>query len=79
MTKWMLLKYEIEPLQALNVAGFGYELTLRISDWWGLFKHTRKFTAVVPYNVDADKCYGPLLNKWVTPRQAKEIINQRKN
>lgn len=78
MTKWMLLKYEMETFQALNVNGIGYELTITVSSWWGLFKKTRVVKAVVPYSVKAEEAYGPLLNKWVTPKQAKEIVDRRK-
>lgn len=79
MTKWMLLNYEVSPYQALNTNGFEYELTLRISELWGLWKYTKKARALIPYHLNADEVYSPMLNKWVTPQQAKEIVNRRKS
>lgn len=73
----MLLKYESEKFQALNSPGWGYQLTMRISDWWGLRKYTKTFTVRVPYHLNADDVYGKLLNKWVTPKEAKRLVNQR--
>lgn len=73
----MLLKYEMQDYQALNVDGIVYILTLRISILFGIYKYTKRAKALVPYHLNGSEVHEPLMNKWVTPKKAKEIVNQR--
>ena len=60
----MLLSYEIDDYQALNVDGLGYTLKVRELTWWGLFDRTKTLNVVVPFGTDADQFYRPKLNVW---------------
>lgn len=60
----MLLNYRPETFQALNVDGIAYELTVKVSTWWGLRVRTIKITMTTNYGFNADQFYIHKLNVW---------------
>lgn len=64
--KHMLLNYKPETFQALNVDGITYELTVKLSTWWGLRVRIIKHLVTANYGFDADQFYLHKLNVWNT-------------